>query len=330
MTIREAFDRSQKRKKEEGSIGEATVVRNEVDFRRFYQVWENRDVQTITEEDLAEHIRMQKIERKLSLKGYANLKAVTRIIWKQATRDKMTTLDVEKVLDSFDWGKNAFIYEDDKGEEEKKDFFEDEEVKRIVLHIKREGLTPKRLAILLLFATGLRCGELAALKWTDWDEEGHTLTVKATETLHKYVKNSPKTQAGKRRVIVPSAAAWIFEELRRQTVENGDGFIFYEVDHRKPKRGAHRIRAEYIRKELYSICDALGIQKRGLHSIRKTYSSILLDEAISDKFIIETMGHTDISTTNGSYARPRRTAEQRLQVIDSVQEFGILQEARNA
>ena len=65
------------------------------------------------------------------------------------------------------------------------------------------------------------------------------------------------------------------------------------------------LQADYT---LYNACDAVGIPRRSPHKIRKTYASILLDNNVAPKLIIETMGHTDISTTNGSYARRKKTA----------------------
>ena len=85
-----------------------------------------------------------------------------------------------------------------------------------------------------------------------------------------------------------------------------------------------RTRTIYFRKAMEKACDAVGIKRRSPHKIRKTYASILLDNNIGEKMVIENMGHTNIETTNNSYARRRKNSKQRLEVVSAIPEFDMM------
>ena len=53
-------------------------------------------------------------------------------------------------------------------------------------------------------------------------------------------------------------------------------------------------------------------------ALRKTYSSILLDNGVQESLIIQMMGHTDIATTKGHYYRNRKNEQEKIEVINSV------------
>ncbi|MBQ6360409.1 MAG: tyrosine-type recombinase/integrase [Lachnospiraceae bacterium] len=138
---------------------------------------------------------------------------------------------------------------------------------------------------------------------TTWVDENHH--------THCEVRNLPKTKAGKRYVPIPAAGMWLVAELRKL---NPDGDYVFMLD-------GSRTRAVYFRKALYKACDAVNIPRRSPHKIRKTYASILLDNGVPSKAIIENMGHTSINTTNGSYSRMRKSSKQRQDIVNNIPEF---------
>jgi hypothetical protein len=159
---------------------------------------------------------------------------------------------------------------------------------------------------------------------SDYDPETRCITVRRTETEGGYVVEKPKTRAGFRRVFLPEAAVWLMDEVRKYTIANKEDYIFFEIDHRKPANTPHRIRNCYFLKHLYKVCDDMQIPRRSCHACRKTYASILRDNKLPEKYIVETMGHTNITTTDRYYAKPIAEASTRQQLIDSVADFEIL------
>ena len=76
-----------------------------------------------------------------------------------------------------------------------------------------------------------------------------------------------------------------------------------------------------MRARLWRICKKLGIYNKSPHKIRKTYGSILLDNHIDNKVIIDQMGHTDILCTEEHYHRNRKSIDVKSQLISSIPEF---------
>ena len=84
-----------------------------------------------------------------------------------------------------------------------------------MLKYLEKNLDAKNIGILLMFATGIRVGELVALKHDVFD--GNTIKIRRTETRYlgedkKYVydiKEFPKSEAGVRTVIIPKDYEWL-------------------------------------------------------------------------------------------------------------------------
>ena len=94
---------------------------------------------------------------------------------------------------------------------------------------------------------------------------------------------------GIRTVILSKDALDILQKIKTK-YEDGSDYIFYNQMH----SGAFTNR-------LYRICDKLGIKKRSLHKLRKTYATKLINANIPESIIIGQLGHTDISTTRNHY-----------------------------
>lgn len=174
------------------------------------------------------------------------------------------------------------------------------------------------LGILLVFETGMRVGELAALSPDDIgnceikirrtevkyrDESGHWLVT---------VKDHPKTSAGCRNLIIPPKA---IKTVQAAMKLNPNGSYLFE-------HNGKRIRGNTFNKRLSSICKKLDIPHRTMHKIRKTYGTMLIDsEQMSDAFVAAQMGHTDISCTRRYYYFSNKSIEKNKKQIEQVISF---------
>ena len=75
-------------------------------------------------------------------------------------------------------------------------------------------------------------------------------------------------------------------------------------------------RKELLEKHPYKIW-----QGKSPHKIRKTYGSILLDNHIDNKLIMEQMGRTDIRCTEEHYHGNRKHLDKKSRVISEIPEF---------
>lgn len=180
------------------------------------------------------------------------------------------------------------------------------------------NLDMKNIGILLMFVSGIRVGELVALKHSDF--EGNSFKVRRTETRvaretsgYDYqVKEFPKSAAGVRTVVVPESYSWLMSKLK---LCNPFGeFIFCDAK-------GNRMTTNCIRRRVERMCKELNIVRKSPHKIRKTYGSILLDNNIDKRFITSQMGHTDIATTENYYHRNRRSIEAKSEILKKVPEF---------
>ncbi len=75
-------------------------------------------------------------------------------------------------------------------------------------------------------------------------------------------------------------------------------------------------RKELLEKHPYKIW-----QGKSPHRIRKTYGSILFDNHIDNKLIMEQMGRTDIRCTEEHYHRNRKNLDKKSSIISEIPEF---------
>lgn len=175
------------------------------------------------------------------------------------------------------------------------------------------------LGLLLQFQTGMRIGEIAALKWEDVDLEKECLHVHRTERKYRkddgkwtcQVKDTPKTDAGNKEIIIPPTAKWT---LKKAYEQNPDGeYVFMNND--------IRIRENSFNKRLNTVCKKLYIPPRSTHKVRKTYGTTLLDSNVDDSFVAEQMGHTDVATTRKLYYYSNKNRKTKITQIRNAISF---------
>lgn len=152
------------------------------------------------------------------------------------------------------------------------------------------------LAYYLAFFTGMRIGEVLGLKWEDVDFENKIMHVKHTITLNKgeYVLGPVKTESSDR--LIPISDSVIKELLnhKNHSQHTSETMVFQT---RKGKI-VWPYTLRYIMKR---ICEELDLPLIRFHDIRRTHTSILIDEGVSPKVVSQRLGHSDVSITLNIY-----------------------------
>lgn len=313
-TIAEVFTEYNDRRLELKKISPATHLRNRQVFNRHYVRYGKKRIKAVSAEDIESFLEEQISEHNLTAKAFANLKTITRGLLKRAKRRKLIDYNVEEIFQEMDTSETDFrkVIKEDCEE-----VYDEDELPRVFDYLKKNP-TSQNLGILLMFLTGIRVGELVALKHSVF--EGNVFKIRRTETRYlspsgKYIyeiKDFPKTEAGVRTAIIPKDYMWLADSLKRM---NPFGeFIFVNKD-------GKRLTSNCIRRQMRKMCACLGIVNKSPHKARKTYGSILLDNSIDRRLITDVMGHTDISCTEGHYHRNRRSIDRKIEILSSIPEF---------
>ena len=312
-TVKDVFTEWNDRRKELQKISDSTHLRNKQIFNRHYADFGERKIKNVSQEDIENFLEEQIPKFNLTSKAFSNLKSITKGFLKRAKKRKLIDFNVEEIFLEMDTSDSDFkkIIKEDKDE-----VFDEEEMP-IMMGYLEENLDMKNIAILLMFVTGVRIGEVVTLKHSDFDR--YTFKIRRTETRFvkngKYireVKDFPKSQAGVRTAIIPNEYEWL---TRKVQLLNPFGEYIFVRDN------GERISTQSVRMRLKKLCVKLGIHHKSPHKIRKTYGTILLDNHIDNQMIIGQMGHTNILCTENYYHRNRRGIEKKQEILSAIPEF---------
>ena len=163
------------------------------------------------------------------------------------------------------------------------------------------------LAVIFQFQTGLRVGELCAIKYSDIS--GDTLHVQRMVRSQYQVVDHTKSYAGDRIVYLTPLAQEVIEESRKYYAEIGlkdPEYIFGGDSNLKPRIIDDRYR---------EFCKRLGITHRSSHKARKTQISTLLDGDVNLDTVRRVSGHVDSRTTLNNYCFDRAEENERKKKI---------------
>jgi integrase len=159
---------------------------------------------------------------------------------------------------------------------------------------------PCRAAVTVALSTGLRCSELFALKWLDFDWEQMTVLVR--RAIVSGVVGDVKTKYSQSGLpLDPALAEVIFAWKRTSTFRQDADWVFAspqkagELPLRSSRMLVHQIKPAARAAELGE-----GI---GWHTFRHTYSSMLRELGVDIKVQQELLRHADIRTTMNVYTQ---------------------------
>ena len=148
--------------------------------------------------------------------------------------------------------------------------------------------------------TGLRQGEIFALKWKDIDLKHCVLSVRRAlldAGGHREIAD-PKTVKGKRRVELPDLTVKALKAHRRllQATPHPESWVFTDV------RGGTLRRSNFIRRNWAPLLARAGLDGVRFHDLRHTCASLLLAAGVHPKVVQERLGHATIAITLDTYS----------------------------
>lgn len=163
---------------------------------------------------------------------------------------------------------------------------------------KRVAVSPFNagyMGVLLMVETGLRCGELLAMKWKDVELDRSRVHIHATivnpmSNVRAEYQDSPKSKSSNRIIpLTPKAKAI----LKRLMEERQTEWVFES----KNRRYSYK-QLMYQTKKL---CREAGVPYYGEHVFRHTFATNCYYKGIDVKILSRLMGHSSVSVTYNTY-----------------------------
>lgn len=154
--------------------------------------------------------------------------------------------------------------------------------------------------ILIELYTGMRMGEINALRPEDLDFEKGIIHIRGTISMgidnRVYRRNHTKTDAGMRDVPINNLVRPILEQALSEMRWNKAGTIFFD-HYKNDVISTSQVNCFYRR-----ICEKAGIDFHGQHSLRHTFATRCIEAGVKPVVLKNWLGHTNIHITLDTYA----------------------------
>lgn len=179
------------------------------------------------------------------------------------------------------------------------EIFEKEE-QIILLNHLQSHINPRNFGILLCIHTGIRIGELCALKWSDIDLDNRTVKIDKT-MIRTYTKidgsvlriTPPKSRSSNR-IIPLNSSIMYYANLLQQ---DDDCYVLTGTNkYIEP----NKFRLYYNR-----ILKSLRIDHRNFHALRHTFATRCIECGCDYKSLSQILGHSNVSITMNLYVHPQ-------------------------
>ena len=238
----------------------------------------NRKIDSIKPSELS--LWQNNLLEKLSSKSVINIRIIFNGIFEDALRDEIIQKNPFSIVKA---PKNIAIRENSPFS--KDDIFE-------ILNTSPDEI---KLFFAIGFFTGMRTGEITALKWGDIDLENKTISVKATR--NKGIETSPKTKSSIRDV-----------DILKVLIPNIENHLKYKIDE-SPYVFTSRLNKPYYSAVKISTCywkmilKKLNISYRNLYQMRHTFASMMIASGEDILWVSSMLGHKNANITLQVYAK---------------------------
>ena len=179
---------------------------------------------------------------------------------------------------------------------------------------------PVRTIVMLATMTGLRIGEILALRWGRVNLAAGRLRVE--ETCYHGRFGTPKTKASRRELPLPSVVVRALLNHRSRSSDTSDEALVFSTSNRTP------LASNNLRKrQLHPACVRAGLSPINWHTLRHTHGTLLHEQGTPLRVAQAQLGHSHMSTTLAVYthasAHAQRQAVEQLenQLFPNVPKF---------
>ncbi|MFL9487806.1 integrase [Staphylococcus warneri] len=175
--------------------------------------------------------------------------------------------------------------------------------------------------------TGLRAGELLALKWSDIDFDNNTISITKTyynpnNNKKKYQILTPKTESSIGKITVDANVIKMLQDYKINVQNNWKDELYVDNNFVFTDNNGYPLVIKKLSMWIQSIMARTDINKNiSTHSFRYTHCALLIEAGVHIKEIQERLRHKDINTTMNIYAKITNSYKK-----DASQKFSQLME----
>ena len=172
---------------------------------------------------------------------------------------------------------------------------------RTLLRYLTEHPSPRTVGVLLALSTGMRIGEVCALKWSDVDFHSKVISIRQTagrvyncelRTTQK-ICGLPKTPCSRREIPMTTLLARILKQVRRESRHD------YVVGN-LPEGQEPRAYRDYFNRLLRR----LELPRITFHGLRHSFATRCVENGCDIKTLSALLGHSNVATTLNLYVHP--------------------------
>lgn len=177
-----------------------------------------------------------------------------------------------------------------------------------------ENINSRNIGLLISLYSGIRIGELCALRWEDVDFKKNCLTINKTiqrvyikdkdKNISKVIITTPKTKNANREIPINKD----FLEILKKVKSDKKHYVLTGNE--------KYIEPRTYRKYFNKVLDELKIKHFNFHSLRHTFATNCISLGVDYKTVSELLGHANVNITLNLYVHPRYS--QKKKCIDLV------------
>lgn len=184
---------------------------------------------------------------------------------------------------------------------------------RKIVETCKENPSPTALGIMLAICTGMRIGEVCALRFEDIDVNARTVSVQRTiERIYfqdedgtfrsKLIVNPPKSASSRRQIPILSSIMPLVRKFH--ALARPDYYVCTMKE--RP------IEPRSFRNRFYGfIQNRCGLRTIKFHGLRHTFATMMINGKNDVKTVSELLGHADVVTTLSVYVHPSEETKRK-------------------
>lgn len=287
------------------------------------QLFGNRSIQTITKRDYQAFV--DDISTQFSKNYVDSIVSSTNLIFKYAQDMKIISkLPTEGVKRT----KYKPTVEDLEDNAIQQKFLEKEELFEFLSVAKSHHKPLNSFEIFTFLAySGMRAGEVLALKWSDIDYEECTVSITKTyynpnNNKKNYQILTPKTESSIGKISIDPNVIKLLKDYKVNVQDKWKDELYVDNNFIFTDNNGYPLVIKKLSQWIQSILSMTDINKNiTTHSFRHTHCALLIEAGVHIKEIQERLRHKDIQTTMNIYARITKSYKK-----DASQRFSNLME----